>query len=133
MSHNLIILLLGTNLGSKKDNLSTAYSLIEKEIGEIKEQSKIIETMAEGYESENTFLNMTLRLSTYLTPIELLNKVKEIEEEMGRVYLPTNQLYQDRIIDIDILTYNQIQFKSRRLLLPHPQIKSRKFINCIMI
>lgn len=133
MSHNHVTLLLGTNLGLKKDNLSTAISHIEKEIGVIEQQSKIIETEAIGFESENSFLNMTLRLQTRFSPFELLKKVKEIEMKMGRIYLETNQEYQDRLIDIDILSFNQIKFKSNQLLLPHPQITSRSFINCIMI
>lgn len=133
MSHNHITLLLGTNLGLKKDNLSTAIHHIEKEIGLIEQQSKIIETEAIGFDSENSFLNMTVRLQTNFSPIELLRKVKEIEMKMGRIYLPTEQQFQDRLIDIDILTFNQIKFKSHQLLLPHPQITSRSFINCIMI
>lgn len=134
MSYNTVILLLGTNLGNKNNNLITAKSFIQKEVGEIIKESKIIETEAEGYVSENLFLNQTIQIQTELSPINLLDKIKLIEMNMGRVY-PSDykgQKYADRLIDIDILIFNQLDFQSKRLTIPHHQIKTRSFVESLL-
>lgn len=132
MSQNTIQLLLGSNLNDRKKNLAEAKIRIQKEIGEILKTSEIIETHPEGFDSEFLFLNQTIILITSFSPIQLLLKIKEIEKEIGRIYLPTNQQYQDRIIDIDILLFNQIKFESSTLSIPHHQINSRKFVKKIL-
>ena len=132
MSHNRIVLLLGSNLGNQKTNLMTALSHIESEIGEVEKKSDIIKSIAEDFESENLFYNQTLTLSTFLSPMSILDKVKEIEMTMGRVYEAGNQRFQDRVIDIDLLSFNDIKFLSKRLVLPHPQIKARVFIKRLL-
>lgn len=132
MSHNRIVLLLGSNLGDQKINLVTALSHIEREIGEVEKKSEVIKSVAEDFESENIFYNQTLTLSTVFSPMSILDKVKEIELAMGRVYNAGNQRFQDRVIDIDILTFNEVKFKSKRLVLPHPQIKARVFIKRLL-
>lgn len=132
MSHNRIVLLLGSNLGDQKINLVTALSHIEREIGEVEKKSEVIKSEAEDFESENIFYNQTLTLSTVFSPMSILDKVKEIELAMGRVYNAGNQRFQDRVIDIDILTFNEVKFKSKRLVLPHPQIKARVFIKRLL-
>lgn len=133
MSQNRIHLLLGTNLNDREKNLRTAQIYIEKEIGAIGEKSKIIETKPEGFISENDFLNQIIVVNSELSPVSTLKIIKQIESKMGRVYLPTQQNYQDRIIDIDILFFNRIIFQSCILTLPHHQIISRKFVKKIMI
>jgi len=125
-------LLLGSNLGDQKINLITALSHIEREIGEVEKKSEVIKSVAEDFESENIFYNQTLTLSTVFSPMSILDKVKEIELAMGRVYNAGNQRFQDRVIDIDILTFNEVKFKSKRLVLPHPQIKARVFIKRLL-
>lgn len=131
MSLNIVILLLGSNLGDKKNNLQVAKTCINRNIGEILAESEIIQTKPEDFDSVNQFLNQTLKIKTTLSPIQLLEGIKKIENEMGRVYLPVSQKYQDRIIDIDILTFNQIKFYSKTLIIPHHQIESRKFVKNI--
>ncbi len=133
MSQNTVQLLLGSNLNDRKINLITAQLRIEKEIGEIEKKSKILETSPEGFESTHDFLNQIIQIKTCLSPISILKIVKKIEKEMGRTYLETNQKYQDRIIDIDILKFNQIKFKSTVLEIPHPQLFSRNFVKKIQI
>lgn len=133
MSTNSTILLLGTNLGNKNNNLDRAKELINKEIGEIVKFSNILENEAEGFESLNTFLNQKIEVKTYLSPIKLLEKIKIIEYEMGRVYSKPKdgEKYIDRLIDIDILLFNNINFSSEILLIPHNQIFSRVFIKLL--
>lgn len=132
MSIHKVVLLLGSNLNDRKKNLEIAKSAIGSEIGMIVNESKIIETEPEGFVSANHFLNQTVVLETIKSPICTLKKCKEIEHKMGRVYLPTNQKHQDRIIDIDILTFDRIIFCSNSLTIPHPQIISRKFVKKIV-
>lgn len=132
MSHNQVILLLGTNLGDKNLNLQIAESHISKRIGTIKNKSKIIETEPVGFVSEHLFLNQTFSLETLCSPCFLLDEIKLIEQEMGRSYTKINEGYEDRIIDIDILIFNQIKFESKRLVLPHHQIISRNFVKMLL-
>ncbi len=134
MSHNQVVLLLGTNLGDKNLNIKTAQGLIGKRIGEIIKNSEIIETEPVGFESNNNFLNKALFIQTEFSPISVLNLIKSIEQEMGRVYTKSKSdaLYEDRIIDIDILTFNNLIFESSRLMLPHHQIRSRNFVKTLL-
>ena len=129
MSNNIVHLLLGTNLGNKKDNLETAKTLISKEIGAIKKFSNILENEAEGFTSSNTFLNQKILVETSLSPIQLLYQVKDIEYRMGRVYNKPqlNEQFIDRLIDIDILIYNELIFECKILKIPHHQIYTRSF------
>lgn len=131
MSNNSIVLLLGTNLGDKNKNLEQAQQLIEREIGTIEKKSEILESKAEDYESDELFWNQTIRLKTDLSPIQLLDKIKKIEELMGRTYENEGGRYQDRVIDIDLLTFNELKYNCERLKVPHHQIKTRKFIKLI--
>ncbi|SMC78798.1 2-amino-4-hydroxy-6-hydroxymethyldihydropteridine diphosphokinase [Moheibacter sediminis] len=134
MSHNQVILLLGTNLGDKNLNLQTAQELIGSKIGEITRMSEIIETEPVGFDSENNFLNQTLWISTEFSPMKLLTEIKLIENDMGRIYTRNRAegKYEDRIIDIDILIFNSINFESKTLKLPHNQIFSRNFVKKLL-
>lgn len=134
MSHNQVILLLGTNLGDKNLNLQTAQELIGSKIGEITKMSEILETEPIGFDSENNFLNQTLWISTTFSPLKLLNEIKLIENDMGRIYTKekSETRYEDRIIDIDILFFNKIKYESNALILPHHQIFSRNFVKKLL-
>jgi len=129
MSQNYVSLLLGSNSGDRNLQLETARSFIQKEIGGIGKKTGILETEPVGFDSPNKFLNQIIFVRTQLSPVSLLKSVKEIEKKMGRVYLPTRQEYQDRIIDIDILKFNELIFECEKLVIPHHQITTRKFIN----
>jgi len=133
MSQNKAILLLGTNLGNKKNNLEIAKTLINKEVGEIKKESNILENEAEGFTTNHLFLNQKIEITTLFSPFELLKKIKEIEEKMGRTYFQPkeNEKYVDRLIDIDILFYNNLFIHCSRLRIPHPQNYSRDFIKSL--
>lgn len=130
MSLNKAVLLLGTNLGNKNNNLEIAKSLINKEVGDIVKFSNILENEAEGFTSSNSFLNQKLEVMTALSPIQLLQVVKKIEYEMGRVYNKPldGEKYIDRLIDIDILLFNNIIFYANILIVPHHQLVTRNFL-----
>ncbi|MEG0529260.1 MAG: 2-amino-4-hydroxy-6-hydroxymethyldihydropteridine diphosphokinase [Bacilli bacterium] len=133
MSTNTIILLLGTNLGNKFNNLESAKNHIKNEIGEITRESNQLENKAEGFTTENLFLNQKIEIISQLSPFEVLKKVKNIEIKMGRMYFQPleNEIYVDRLIDIDILYFNHIVIDSKRLKIPHPQNYSRSFVKSL--
>ncbi|MBV7440770.1 2-amino-4-hydroxy-6-hydroxymethyldihydropteridine diphosphokinase [Weeksellaceae bacterium TAE3-ERU29] len=134
MRKSKVILLLGTNLGDRDLNLKEALNNIENEVGEIVSKSEIKETEPVGFTAEIDFYNQLLEVLTYLSPIDLLNRVKQIESRMGRVYTTPKQgeKYVSRIIDIDILFYNDLNFQSSVLTIPHPQTENRKFVKLML-
>ena len=120
MSLHYVVLLLGSNLGDTKSNLNQAIAKIENCLGKIIKTSEMIETKAVEFESTNIFRNIALGLTTTLSPYSFLNAVKSIEKEMGRE-LDSSAVggYIDRIIDIDMVTFNNINFESKKLKIPH--------------
>ena len=129
-----VYLSLGTNLGDKEQNLLTAIAEIGRRIGPIKAQSAFLATEPWGFESENTFLNAAIRIETNLSPIALLDETLQIERDMGRTQKSSANCqlstvnYQDRIIDIDILLYDDLHIDTPRLTIPHPLMQQRDFV-----
>jgi len=115
---NTVVLLLGTNLGNKLDNINIAFSKIEKSIGIIEKKSEILETEPWGFESKNSFLNVAIKLNTHLSPIFLLKSTQIIENEMGRDAKISHN-YEDRLIDIDIMYFGKLNFYTKILHIPH--------------
>ncbi|MDR0413764.1 MAG: 2-amino-4-hydroxy-6-hydroxymethyldihydropteridine diphosphokinase [Dysgonamonadaceae bacterium] len=120
-------LALGTNLGDKKRNLLTAIAWIKEEIGTVAAVSSVYETEPWGFVSENTFLNMVIKVETALPPLELLHVTRKMERKMGRPE-DHSPAYQDRIIDIDLIFYDDLVYDSDELTLPHPRYKERRFV-----
>lgn len=120
-------LALGTNIGNKRRNMITAAALLAERVGDVLALSSFYETEPWGFQSENTFLNAALQLETALSPLELLKATQEIEIEMGRTQ-KSNGAYHDRIIDIDILLYDDLVLQTPELTLPHPLMHERLFV-----
>ena len=120
-------LALGTNIGNKRRNMITAAALLAERVGDVLALSGFYETEPWGFQSENTFLNAALQLDTSLSPLELLKATQEIEIEMGRTQ-KSNGAYHDRIIDIDILLYDDLILQTPELTLPHPLMQDRRFV-----
>lgn len=118
---------LGSNLGDRTKNLRTAIKEIESRIGTIVDQSDFIETEPWGYESKNKYLNGVIKIETCLHPMDLLLATQSIEKDMGRTTKTVNE-YHDRIIDIDILTYEDLNINTLELVLPHPRMYQRDFV-----
>ncbi|GAB5527142.1 MAG: 2-amino-4-hydroxy-6-hydroxymethyldihydropteridine diphosphokinase [Roseivirga sp.] len=119
-----IYLLLGTNLGDREKNLSAARNLMKEEAIELKAVSSIYETAAWGIEQQPGFLNQVLEVATDLSPEALLKTLLAIELEMGRVRI---QKWGERLIDIDILYYQDKVVDTADLKVPHPEIPNRRF------
>lgn len=123
---NLIYVSLGSNLGNKLQNLDIARELIGNEVGNMHSVSGIYESAAWGYSSENLFYNCCLSSVTLLEPLPLLEKMLSIETKMGRVR--GDKGYSDRLIDMDLLFFNNVVLDHPRLVIPHPAMANRRFV-----
>ncbi|PCH67806.1 MAG: 2-amino-4-hydroxy-6-hydroxymethyldihydropteridine diphosphokinase, partial [Bacteroidetes bacterium] len=105
MQMSIVYLLLGGNLGNRENNLSKALILIEKDVGHVQKSSSIYETSPWGIEDQPLFLNQCLQINTALSPKLLLQTLKTIENQIGRV---ARDHWHAREIDIDILFYDEL-------------------------
>ncbi|GAA5096383.1 2-amino-4-hydroxy-6-hydroxymethyldihydropteridine diphosphokinase [Chryseobacterium ginsengisoli] len=120
MSQHKVVLLLGSNLGDQKKNLETALEKIRQGGNEILQLSEFLTSDPVEFASSNIFCNIATIIFTHLSPIQLLDFVKSIEMDMGRINdSKVSGGYADRIIDIDIVKYNELKFVSERLEIPH--------------
>ncbi|OQX72945.1 MAG: 2-amino-4-hydroxy-6-hydroxymethyldihydropteridine diphosphokinase [Bacteroidetes bacterium 4484_249] len=120
-----VLLLTGGNTGNRMKLLSDAADLINNEIGSIIQTSSVYETEPWGFECKNPFLNQVVKLKTELSPQEVLEKILNIEKSLGRKRNSSN--YESRLIDIDILFYDDLQIIEEKLQIPHPRLHERKF------
>ena len=133
MTHT-VYLSLGSNLGNRKQLLLDAIEKINKKVGNVVRQSSFYETKPWGFESENLFLNAAVKVTTKLSPTELLEVTQQIEREMGRKKKTTYNFrqqtpnYSDRPIDIDILLYDDLHVDLPKLKIPHPLMQERDFV-----
>jgi len=122
-----VYLSLGSNLGDKNRNIRQATALIAERIGILSAISSVYETAPWGFESSHSFLNIAVRVETDYLPLDLLEIIQQIERDMGRTHKTTSG-YQDRIIDIDIIFYDDWVYQSERLTIPHPHYQERSFV-----
>lgn len=122
---NKVYLLTGGNIGDRLKNLTVARKSIANDCGEIINQSSIYQTAPWGNENQSDFLNQVLLLQTKLKPLELLQALLLIEKELGRV---RNKKNDPRVIDLDILFYNDLIMNTPELQLPHPRLHLRRFV-----
>lgn len=119
MSQHNVVLLLGSNIGDQKNNIDTALNKLS-ETCTILKKSEYLTSEPVEFVSSNIFCNIATIISTHLSPIQLLDYVKKIEIDMGRLTDSTvSKVYTDRIIDIDIVKYGELKFVSERLEIPH--------------
>ena len=123
-----LYLSLGTNLGDRPKNLTSALKLIGKKVGTVVSTSDVMETDPWGFESSNRFLNMVAKVETDMQPIDVLHATQEIERKLGRTKKSVNREYQDRLIDIDILLYDNLVMNTPELTIPHPLMYEREFV-----
>lgn len=120
MSQHEVTLLLGSNLGNTEENIEIAILHLQKEIGEIIDQSKMLHSAPVEFASTNIFCNIAVLIKTHFSPVKLLNLIKKIEFNMGRIEdSAVTVCYTDRIIDIDIVKYGNVNFDCEKLKIPH--------------
>ncbi len=125
---HIAYLSLGSNLGDRHATMQSAILLLGKQAGTVDRVSSAIETEPWGFKSANKFLNMCVRITTTLSPEQLLVTTKDIELQLGRTTKSVNGQYHDRPIDIDILTYDDLHINTPSLTLPHPHMHERDFV-----
>lgn len=135
MSQHVSILLLGSNLGNPKENLKTALLEIEASGCTILQKTNFLTSIPVEFVSSNNFCNIATRISMSFSPIQLLKTVKNIERKMGRDLDSTaGNGYTDRIIDIDIVTFDALHYHSSTLSIPHPKHRNeREFSKQLLI
>ncbi|MBD1423062.1 2-amino-4-hydroxy-6-hydroxymethyldihydropteridine diphosphokinase [Sphingobacterium chuzhouense] len=122
---NKVFLLLGANLGNPATQLAKALEKIESQVGEIEACSSLYESEAWGVTDQPKFLNQVALVFTSLSPLDLLDKVQAIEDNLGRVRISK---WGARVIDIDILYFNEDCIQHERLIVPHPYLPDRRFV-----
>ena len=123
MNH-IVYIALGTNLGDRLANLHAAIQSLPPEVT-VLTKSHIYETPPWGYEEQSAFFNMVVRAETGLGPESLLRYVKQLEVELGR---EQNFRWGPRLIDLDILFYNNTIINTPPLVIPHPRLQERAFV-----
>ena len=121
----LVYLGLGTNLGSRSRNLSAARRRLREKGLRIVRKSRVMETAPWGVTDQPRFLNQVVEADWSGTPRALLRVAKQVEREGGR--RPTSR-WGPRIIDVDILLFDEERIRSRDLVVPHPRIGEREFV-----
>ena len=124
----MVYLGLGTNLGDKEQNLRMSVKKIEERIGNVVSLSAFYATAPWGFSSENSFLNAAVCVETTLLPLQVLEETQRTERELGRTEKSVNGLYADRLIDIDLLLYDDRVMDAEGLVLPHPLMTERRFV-----
>jgi 2-amino-4-hydroxy-6-hydroxymethyldihydropteridine diphosphokinase len=123
-----VYLSLGANIGNRKRAMYDATRLIGEKVGTVERTSSLYETKPWGFESPNDFINAAVCVSTELAPHQLMEALQQIERDMGRNSKTIDGEYCDRIIDIDILLYDDLIVNEPDLKIPHPLMHERDFV-----
>lgn len=121
---NRAYLLIGGNMGNREYCLIAAKEHLQLQCGPLVRQSSLYQTAAWGIEEQAPFLNQVVEILTSLLPEELLHTILLIEEKLGR---KREAKYGPRLIDIDILLFNDDVVQKDFLAIPHPQLHNRRF------
>ena len=119
-----VYLLLGSNLGNRKEILEKALELLNQKVGLIISQSKDYETKPWGLTGQPDFLNLAIIIHTKLSPLEILEQTQSIENQLGRI---RKEKWGARLIDIDIIFYENEIIDKPNLKIPHPLMQERDF------
>lgn len=125
-SQHQVILSIGSNQGNRLENVKNCVALIHNKIGTVIKVSKLYETPSWGFDSD-AFYNCALVLHTFSSPHKILKEALKIEKGIGRIR-NDEKGYQSRIIDIDLIAFNEEVIDSEKLQVPHPLMQNRKFV-----
>jgi 2-amino-4-hydroxy-6-hydroxymethyldihydropteridine diphosphokinase len=116
---------LGSNLGQREEYIHNALFLLKRKGVSVQKCSQLIETEPVGFKNQPPFLNGVCQISTSHTPHELLAVCQSIEKDLGRKKTFQNA---PRVIDLDILLYNNDVVSDENLIIPHPRMWERSFV-----
>lgn len=122
----MVHIALGSNLGDRLHFLQSAINALHTKVGQVSAISSVYETPAFGFDGPN-FLNVCCTLQTTLSPRALLEKLKNVEIELGRSKKSIDG-YASRVIDLDILFYENLKLDVLDLVIPHPRLRERRFV-----
>jgi 2-amino-4-hydroxy-6-hydroxymethyldihydropteridine diphosphokinase len=125
-SQHQVILSIGSNQGNRLENVKHCIELIHQEIGTVIKVSRIYETPSWGFDSD-AFYNCALVLHTFTSAHKILTQALKIEKKLGRIR-NDEKGYQSRLIDIDLIAYDEEIIDSEKLQVPHPLMQDRKFV-----
>jgi 2-amino-4-hydroxy-6-hydroxymethyldihydropteridine diphosphokinase len=124
MKEHIVYLALGTNLGDRPANLKQAIASLTPQL-EVKTKSQVYETPPWGFVDQPKFLNQVIKANTYLDPEPLLKHLKRLEVALGRKESFPNG---PRLIDMDILFYDDLVVDKPSIVIPHPRLHERGFV-----
>ncbi len=125
-SQHQVVLSIGSNQGNRLDNIESCINFIHQEVGTVIKVSKLYETPAWGFESD-AFYNCALLLHSNSSAQKILSQVLKVEKKLGRIR-SDHQGYQSRIIDIDLIVFDDRIIETEKLQIPHPLMQNRKFV-----
>jgi 2-amino-4-hydroxy-6-hydroxymethyldihydropteridine diphosphokinase len=120
-----IYIALGSNLGDRRANLTRALELMAPQV-EVEAVSPVYESTPQAPAPPPAYYNAVCRVRTGLRPEALLTHLKQIEAQMGR--RPSTEHWAPRVIDLDLILYNDEQIDTPELTVPHPRMKERAFV-----
>ena len=123
---NQVTLAIGSNIGDKKLNIANCIAIIHETVATVVKTSQLYESPAWGFDGD-AFYNCVILAHTHLSASEILVQVLEVEKVLGRTRSESAG-YQSRIIDIDIITFNEEVIVTDDLIVPHPQMENRLFV-----
>ncbi len=117
----------GSNIGNKLLNCQNGIdALTRPDISILKKQSPFYKTDPVGYRDQDWFINVVVKIETPLDPFQLINQLNSIEQKIGRIRTPIK--YGPRILDLDIIFYDDLVTDTPELIIPHPRMHKRRFV-----
>ncbi len=117
----------GSNMGSRMENCRAGIAAVMKNgVGLVKSTSAFYKTSPVDYKDQEWFVNVVFKIQTGLDPLDLLKKLKKIEKDAGR--LDDSIRFGPRLLDMDIIFYDDIVLNSAELVIPHPRMHKRAFV-----
>ena len=127
MKSHLVYISVGSNLGRKLENCRNGVtSLASSTDIRLIDQSPIYRTEPVDYQDQDWFVNYVVKIGSDLDPLSLLNFLKSIEQEAGRVRHTIR--FGPRVLDLDIILYDDVVLDDPRLTIPHPRMHKRRFV-----
>ncbi|MFQ5485269.1 MAG: 2-amino-4-hydroxy-6-hydroxymethyldihydropteridine diphosphokinase [Desulfobacterales bacterium] len=124
---NTVYISIGSNIGNKLQNCQNGIkALINPGFSSLKKHSPFYSTEPVDYKNQDWFINAVIKIQSVLDPFQLLSKIKSIQHDAGRVSDPVR--YGPRVLDLDILLYNDLVINSSGLVIPHPRMHKRRFV-----
>lgn len=116
----------GSNLGDKLENCRRGIRQLERDEVRLKAESRIYQTEPVDYLDQDWFINIVVKIETLLDPSRLLRRLQSIQRKAGR--LQDSIRFGPRVLDLDIIFYDEVVIHSAQLVIPHPRMHKRRFV-----